>query len=37
MSQQDQITKFFDRKAQQYPRLDLKNRVPTIDRLNRFL
>jgi len=31
------IAEFFDRKADQYPGLDLKKEVPTQDRMNRFL
>lgn len=39
MSQNTQakIIEFFDRKASQYPRLDLYNQTPEDDRLNRFL
>ena len=33
----EKIAEFMDRKAAQYPRLDLKDRVPKEDRLNRFI
>lgn len=37
MSQQTKIIEFLERKAQQYPRLDLKQQVSTQDRLDHFL
>jgi hypothetical protein len=37
MSQQTQINQFLERKATQYPRLDLRNQVETRDRLDHFL
>lgn len=34
---QAQIAQFLDRKADQYPGLDLHNQVPKQDRLHRFV
>jgi hypothetical protein len=37
MSQQTKINQFLERKARQYPRLDLNKQIQTEDRLDHFL